>query len=1031
MTPSTPPRLRPALALWLGLWSGSAAAPAAAQAGQTEFAATVEMVTVDVVVLDRDGRPVTGLTRADFSVSEDGQPQGLQVFEEIDVAARRALPAPVQIEGVATNTAPAPQPQRVFVLAFDDAHLSAVTAAAARRAVQQFLGGGRDGDLVWLVSTTSGTGYQSTLPGGREELLAALDKLQGQRPADTSARRISDYEAMRVVQRDPQTTARVRKRLLDLEAVQDPEEGDPSGGPSAEKARDIEKSTGLVQMRAAEAYAAAVSRRTGTFTVLAHTLRVLEGLRARKTVLLLSEGFVEEATAAKRDELVDAARRANAVIYFLDARGLVGQAWTSDADIRPAADGRDQAAVLDDLRQSAAGADGVALDSGGFTLRNSNDLAGGLERIARESASYYLLGYEPANAARDGKFRKLSVSVSREGVEVRARRGYFAPTEAPKGRLAAAQLSAAAEAPFDVGGLPLRLASYVTPASASGPGSVLLAGEVALPGLGASLETLAVVQPVAGGEALRRERSLRPKPDRADPLGGAWGSLQQRFDLPAGVYDGRLVVRDPSSGRIGSVHQRFEVPPAGVLRVGTPILTDRLEEVAGGQVPVPLARRHFAPGSKVFGLFEVFGAAAGPQGPKVSVSYGVRAADGRVLGSRPAAALSPGPAGDLTQTLVLPLQGVPQGRYELVVEVRDELAGKALEVKQPFVVGDPATLPSPASAAASAGGRRDAAGYLALVGAYRAGDTAAAETLAGWTPAELKAGPEALRSGKDCDETCRRAAALLHLEAAVAANARGQAAAAAAQAAAGREILDRARGEAAFRSRWLLALGYDLLGQARLAEAEPVFDESAKAGLAEAWLALGAIWDFRSTLETLAPGAAVEAAPIGSQGLTRFQLQAQRERALAKAEECYRRALRARPDLAEAHLRLGRVLARRDKTAEAEPELKAGAAQGDQLVQLLAQLFLGDLAQARGQLQPAIEHFRQALQLDPRSQAARLALSYAVLRSGNRAAAAQLVREAASTPQQDATMDGWLAYHLGPSRHLQDLMRSLREELRS
>src|SRR5512145_41905 len=77
--------------------------------------------------------------------------------------------------------------------------------------------------------------------------------------------------------------------------------------------------------------------------------------------------------------------------------------------------------------EESAGAEVVAEETGGFALHNPNDLEAGLTRIARETSSYYLLGYSPTNPKRDGKYRRLQVEVRRTGLEVRARRGYYAP----------------------------------------------------------------------------------------------------------------------------------------------------------------------------------------------------------------------------------------------------------------------------------------------------------------------------------------------------------------------------------------------------------------------------------------------------------------------------------------------------------------------------------------------------------------------------------------------------------------------------
>lgn len=69
----------------------------------------------------------------------------------------------------------------------------------------------------------------------------------------------------------------------------------------------------------------------------------------------------------------------------------------------------------------------LAQDSGGFIMRDTDELSVGLKRIAREMSAYYLIGYTSANVDRDGSFRTIEVRVpDRQGLEVRARKGYYA-----------------------------------------------------------------------------------------------------------------------------------------------------------------------------------------------------------------------------------------------------------------------------------------------------------------------------------------------------------------------------------------------------------------------------------------------------------------------------------------------------------------------------------------------------------------------------------------------------------------------------
>jgi len=135
--------------------------------------------------------------------------------------------------------------------------------------------------------------------------------------------------------------------------------------------------------------------------------------------------------------ILEDANRANVSFYPVDPRGLA--AW--DAPLgpeKPPTMLQDQANLRgrhESMRNMASATDGLAVMS-------SNDLNVGLQRIADDLTSYYLLGYYSTNPKLDGRFRKITVRVRRPGVEVRARPGYRAPTEA---EVAAARAAAPPE----------------------------------------------------------------------------------------------------------------------------------------------------------------------------------------------------------------------------------------------------------------------------------------------------------------------------------------------------------------------------------------------------------------------------------------------------------------------------------------------------------------------------------------------------------------------------------------------------------
>jgi VWFA-related protein len=136
-------------------------------------------------------------------------------------------------------------------------------------------------------------------------------------------------------------------------------------------------------------------------------------------------------------DIMDEANRANASFYPIEPRGLP----VFDNDIGP----NPPPTISDDFTMLQGRHDTlltIANNTDGMAVINSNDIDSGLKRVVSDLSSYYLLGYTSTNSKLDGKFRAIKVRVKRPGVEVRARRGYKAPTQEE-----AAAMTATAAAP--------------------------------------------------------------------------------------------------------------------------------------------------------------------------------------------------------------------------------------------------------------------------------------------------------------------------------------------------------------------------------------------------------------------------------------------------------------------------------------------------------------------------------------------------------------------------------------------------------
>jgi len=668
------------------------------------FPARTDQVVVDVVVTNEEGRPVAGLTRDDLVVKEDGVPQIVTTFEAVELPAEPAatvLPPPP----VSTNTGPDRQRGRTFVIVFDDVHLTPYRARAAKAAVASFLDRGvREGDSVSLIASGGGAWWTARMNAGRAKLVDVVKRLEGRYTPDVSNERMTEFEALRIhVYRDPQVADRVLRRYVTYGVVM----GNRYGN-----SRSLQGTTSdpYVAGKATDVYIQSMTRNRVTLETLERALRGLVGARGRKSVVLVSEGFVFDPNLDQFRRVQEAARRANAAIYFVNARGLDDAGLESLALFGPAPPPRDMGVAIAESLEATGGADSLALGSGGFTVRNTNDLSRGIQRIADETRIYYLLGYEPTSTAADGRFREIDVELrDGKGREVRARKGYYAAL--PEGQRPPGvrddvdpALQAAIDSPWADDDLPLRMTAYVGGERMLGKVQARVVAEVDIRDLEfeeaddrhrAEVEYVLMVTHRESGESFTQNHkvSMNLLPSTRERLNQVWFPIARDLELEPGDHQAKMVVRDNRTGTVGSVIHEFTVPPLQGFRVSSPILTDTRQpnrEGKPGQA-LALARREFPQGAPLYCQFEVFGAARGEDGmPRVMQGFEVRGADGRVQVEMPEAPIAPTSLGHLFRLLRVPLEATPPGDYEMRITVRDELGGKTLEVTEPFrVVSSP------------------------------------------------------------------------------------------------------------------------------------------------------------------------------------------------------------------------------------------------------------------------------------------------------------------------------------------------------
>jgi len=637
-----------------GLIGGTTLAGAAQPPSTPVFATAVDLVRLDVVVLDRDGKPVTGLTRDDFVVEEDGKEQALQSFEPVVVRTGRP-PTADEPPRLTSARLRAPAEGRCVLFVVDDVHVSPPSMAAVRRAIHRFLEEDvREGDWVTVFAPEQEMWWTARGAWEYRQLAAAADRLVGQGKGDS----YRDWAAVRDAEYGQMGVGGEIHGVIG--AASSATSGGPGqfavvGDPNAPVKQDD--------------VIARVRRNTErSLGGLGQALDSLVRLRGQKSLVLISEGFLLLPKMPGYQQAMDVARRANVAIHLLDPRGV--QADQSGTALY---------ATLGDVTA-------IAEATGGTTF-SGNDAERGLRRVAERSDAYYLLGYPPGRS--EPGERKVKVRVRREGLEVKARSVYYVPEPAPPKKSAPPAPTpafAAMRSLADTTDLPLRVTMLYFEPNKKGEVATMLAAEVVPPPGKAGERLFKLVSEARardGGSPVRDQFEGTPSVRPGEPI-----VLSRQWSLPSGVWQLRLVAEDTTTGRIGTVVHTFEVPDAKAFRVSTPILTAELDDPNGKRRPKVALSRTFRTGSLVYCQYSVYNAP--PAGkhdwaPHVLGSWALRRGD-EVVREAPPTLVQPANDGRVTRTLGLSLQGAPPGEYALEIRVRDEATGREASRLEAFTV---------------------------------------------------------------------------------------------------------------------------------------------------------------------------------------------------------------------------------------------------------------------------------------------------------------------------------------------------------
>jgi VWFA-related protein len=497
------------------------------------FRVDVNIVQVDAVVTDKDGRPVIDLTAEDFIVLQDGKPQEITNFSLVRLPPPITTgPAVQKPPSESREAKPAPQIQltagqvrRVVALVMDDLGLDFASIVRTREAIKKWVDEEmQPGDLVAVITTGYGMGGLQQFTGDKRLLYEAID----------------------------------RTRFNILSRV-------GADGSTRQGMENFRRHT------------------LGTLGAIQHIVNGMEFLPGRKSIILFSLNLmihfdylnpiykdpdaifsINQSDSAKDAfrSLVQHTNRAAVVIHTIDPGG--------------SARGKSAAELLADREGLVA----LSQQTGGLAIHYHNFVELGLQEAARDGEFYYLIGYRPDAETivemQEGrsKYHNLKVQVKQRGLKVRSRSGFFSTTkETPYAPAPGADtLAQAMLSPFKNDELMVHLSSgYIRDPD----GKYLLRVWVHMPGRQLTvlrdgngenyivLETYAATTGFDGliRDSDRMEHKVPLK--NQDILSVREHGLRFSVTIPAkdpGTYFVRLAVKDQGSGKIGSAYQYVEIP---------------------------------------------------------------------------------------------------------------------------------------------------------------------------------------------------------------------------------------------------------------------------------------------------------------------------------------------------------------------------------------------------------------------------------------------------------------------------------------
>jgi VWFA-related protein len=396
--------------------------------GNRVFQANARIVVLDVVVTGKNRRPLTGLHKQDFVLSEDGHPQTITYFEEHTGAQPLQVNPPDPTPNIFTNIPRVKPTDSVTVLLFDSLNTPLDDQRYVRAQMLKYLKKPDPGRRIAIFALGTQLRLLQSFTDDPALLTAAVNSRKNGAAPETSP---------------------LLQSTAETAATQETINGLIKYAPDA--AADMK------QFEAEQSSTRGETRLKLTLEALQELAHYLGGIPGRKNVAWFSGAFpiaifpdssLPDEFGAQRNDQEDVLKTdallasAQVAIYPIAPEGVA-----TDSLYSAGADSRLTQEQLSNPQQEAqqrnanhAAMDKIAIDTGGTAVYGTNSLTDALDRVTSHGSYFYTLTYTSTNPATNGKFRKIQVELAQPGYQLAYRRGYYAD-DAKSVQAAAAQPS--------------------------------------------------------------------------------------------------------------------------------------------------------------------------------------------------------------------------------------------------------------------------------------------------------------------------------------------------------------------------------------------------------------------------------------------------------------------------------------------------------------------------------------------------------------------------------------------------------------